>query len=134
MTPEAKFWEWMRPKLAINSGIHLLRIENSTGRGTPDLNICLNGIEIWVELKVADPQYRTRIRKEQNVFGIKRSLAGGRAFVISLQPDECISIWRYPMESVPDKEYRIITDNNYFICDKDTFDNQHVLHFLFHKP
>ncbi len=50
---EKDFWRSIQPKL---NG-HVNRVENIVGVGIPDVNICHNGIETWVELKVAVGRY-----------------------------------------------------------------------------
>lgn len=50
---EKDFWRSLQPKL---NG-HVNRVENIAGSGIPDVNICHNGIETWVELKVAKGNY-----------------------------------------------------------------------------
>tara|TARA_X000001382_G_scaffold10998_1_gene7492 strand:- start:1747 stop:2142 length:396 start_codon:yes stop_codon:yes gene_type:complete len=50
---EKDFWRSIQPKL---NG-HVNRVENIAGVGIPDVNICHNGIETWVELKVAVGRY-----------------------------------------------------------------------------
>ena len=50
---EKDFWRSIQPKL---HG-HVNRVENIAGVGIPDVNICHNGIETWVELKVATGKY-----------------------------------------------------------------------------
>lgn len=122
MTPEAKFWNWMSDKFP--SGSDIVRLENACSRGTPDVNICLpGGTEIWIELKVAQSNYNVLIRKEQRIFGIRRSKAGGRVFVIAQMPEEdTIRCWKYPIQTRTKNEtYQLITDNMYFICHKSQF-------------
>jgi len=50
---EKDFWRSLQPKL---NG-HVSRVENIVGSGIPDVNICHNSIETWVELKVATGNY-----------------------------------------------------------------------------
>lgn len=61
-------WDWQR----IETG--------GTGRGIPDLNGCLMGNEIWVELKAADG-WKPHIRPEQIGWAERRARAGGRVFL-----------------------------------------------------
>lgn len=57
------------------------RIETGgTGRGIPDVNGCLLGNEIWVELKGTDG-WKPIIRPEQVGWAERRTRAGGRVFL-----------------------------------------------------
>lgn len=109
-------------------GSDVVRLENSCSSGTPDVNVCLpSGMEIWIELKVAFPNYDVLVRKYQKVFGTRRARAGGRVFVIALMPDEVIHCWRYPIETkTKNDEYQLITDDRYYFCT-----NKESFHHLF---
>lgn len=60
-------------------GIHWTRIETSTEAGIPDLNGIADGIEFWVELKIAP----IRLRPAQVAWHKRALLEGRRAFVLS---------------------------------------------------
>lgn len=114
MRPEAKFWDYLRDKLPG----HVSRIENSIGNGMPDFNLCHDGIEIWVELKVSD-ELAPVVRKEQRVWGFNRSRSGGKCFVVALH-NSFIYAWKHPniqFEKVDDKYQRIVSSPS-FICKK----------------
>jgi hypothetical protein len=50
------------------------RIENLIGEGTPDLNMCLNGIELWIEFKQpVEPK-----RSDTPLFGSNHRLTQGQ--------------------------------------------------------
>lgn len=51
-----------------------------TGRGVPDLNGCLRGVELWVECKVT-AGWAVTLRPEQIGWLCRRARAGGRVFV-----------------------------------------------------
>ena len=38
-------------KKGLSPYAHVISIENAVGVGTPDLNVCIGGYEIWIELK-----------------------------------------------------------------------------------
>ena len=69
--------------------LHLERIENAAGAGTPDVNYCIRGTAGWVELKYIDewPKREDTLvavdhfTKEQRIFLHNYSMAGGRCFV-----------------------------------------------------
>jgi hypothetical protein len=50
-----------------------------TGRGVPDVNGCIGGIEFWIEFKKAE-HWRVTIRPEQIGWAERRMLHGGRVF------------------------------------------------------
>jgi len=61
--------------------VHFQSIETGgTGRGIPDLNGCLNGVESWIELKSTDA-WNVVIRPEQVGWAEKRIRHGGRVFL-----------------------------------------------------
>lgn len=76
---EARFWDSLRN--AAPAGAAMLRIEDSLGRGVPDVNICLNGVESWVELKIARGS-KVEFQKGQLAWMVERTRAGGRCFVV----------------------------------------------------
>lgn len=72
------------------SGIHWTRIETSTEAGIPDLNGIADGIEFWVELKMAP----IRLRPAQVAWHKRALLEGRRAFVL------CATEWGYKLYRV----------------------------------
>lgn len=75
---------------------HVVAIENNIGRGMPDLNICHDGKEVWVELKVFSIG-RVLIRPEQYAWGMKRSVEhGGTVYIAALHPNDRIHFWKFP--------------------------------------
>lgn len=64
-------------------GPHWQRIETGgTGRGIPDINGCLDGVEVWVENKITDG-WQVPLRPEQIGWIHRRARAGGRVFVLT---------------------------------------------------
>jgi hypothetical protein len=62
--------------------VHWQSIETGgTGKGIPDCNGCYQGVEFWVECKVASA-WAVRIAPEQIAWLGQRRRAGGRAFVL----------------------------------------------------
>jgi len=60
--------------------IHWLTVENVAEVGTPDLNGCYAGTEIWIECK-RTAGWRIAITPQQIGWLLRRSRAGGRTFV-----------------------------------------------------
>lgn len=68
-----------------------MRVENGCMPGTPDVNICLDGREFWVELKDVDqfPKRETTsvfgkegLRPDQVLWITQRTRAGGEVYII----------------------------------------------------
>ena len=83
MTAEQKFYQWFRKQLPITADC--CRVETSTMGGMPDVNVCWQKTEVWVELKIYVGG-RVLIRPEQNAWIHRRSAAGGRCYVIAKHP------------------------------------------------
>jgi hypothetical protein len=75
----------------------LNRIENSVGDGVPDVNICCNGLECWVEIKIGsvrrnpeqpifDKKYGVTV--EQINWHINQRQAGGASYLLIRIADE----------------------------------------------
>lgn len=92
-TPERDFYNYLRTLLPG----HVHRIE-SIGSGIPDLNVCFEGKEIWIELKVFDLDI-VLLRKEQYAWGMRRSAMGGNVFILCRHSDH-IWVWKYPQIEV----------------------------------
>ena len=61
---------------------HVTRIENTAGIGTPDVNICHNGVEVWRELKVAKGHY-IFLRTWKVSFCVRRVAEKGRKIFVT---------------------------------------------------
>jgi hypothetical protein len=59
-----------------------LRVENGVALGVPDINVCYQGLEVWIEAKLELPQ-GVLLRKFQYAWGIKRTGFGGVVFLIA---------------------------------------------------
>ena len=86
MNPETKFSKDFRSKLPKG---HILRVENPAGPGTPDLNLCIRGVESWVEFKRVKklpkspqtPVFTGCLEPHQVLWHFNRSRAGGRSYI-----------------------------------------------------
>lgn len=77
---EAGFWKLLKSHMP--PGAHYQRIETGgTGLGTPDLNVCDDGFEFWIELKVC-AGLKIGLRPEQISWHLKRHEAGGASFIL----------------------------------------------------
>lgn len=92
MTPEQSFKQWFvsnRPQ-----AWHVQCIESTTGRGIPDINLCANGLDIWLEFKAEGK--RPQLRPEQIAWISRREASGGRAFALHRQTDGMWALYGAP--------------------------------------
>lgn len=88
---EQQFYRYMRDKFPG----HVQRIENTVGVGMPDLNLCHNGREVWIELKVFVDD-KVLLRKEQHAWMSTRAKNGGDCYVFALDvATQTIWVWQY---------------------------------------
>lgn len=76
---ESQFWALVKGHLPG----HAERVENALTRGTPDVNLCHEGYELWLELKVLDAKGVCTLRPEQYLWHRKRQESGGHVFVLA---------------------------------------------------
>ena len=80
-TLEKQLWNLLRGHLPQKA--HAQRIETgSTGQGIPDVNICHNGLETWIELKVVKGK-KVDLSPEQVSWLYVRNRAGGRVWILA---------------------------------------------------
>jgi|TARA_Y100000034_G_scaffold68872_1_gene83108 hypothetical protein len=78
---EKTFWRLLKSHLP--KGCDHQRIETgSTGRGIPDVNLCKDGVEIWVELKVVIGR-SIDLSPEQVAWHYRRNAAGGTTWIMA---------------------------------------------------
>jgi hypothetical protein len=93
MPTEATLWRWLsqaRRALARPADLHLERLENMVGVGHPDVEGCYQGVQFWLELKVAKRPARNTtklrfgspLRDSQVEWAKKRIAAGGRVWYL----------------------------------------------------
>lgn len=76
---ESQFWALVKGHLPG----HVERVENALTRGTPDVNMCHDSTELWLELKILDAKGNCQLRPEQYLWHRKRQEHGGRVFVLA---------------------------------------------------
>ena len=91
MRPETKLKDIYATELR-RAGAHVTRVENLVETGTPDFNICANGVDAWIEFKAPKAPVRSsskvfgqsshRLTPEQTVFIEERAKRGGIALVV----------------------------------------------------
>lgn len=91
MPTEATLWQWTSQARRVFLGaLHIERLENMVGAGHPDVEGCLEGVQFWLELKVAKrparPTTKLRfgspLRESQVDWAKKRIAAGGRVWYL----------------------------------------------------
>ena len=87
---EANFWKMIRRNTK-KLGIHWVRVENGCEPGTPDVNGCFQGHEVWIELKIAKAN-KVNLSPEQVIWLHRRAAHSGRAWILC-QKDNDIRCW-----------------------------------------
>ena len=87
---EKNFWKRLRATLP--SGAFCCRIEAGYSTpGTPDVWVCMNGVQAWVELKVAHGN-RLLLTPQQVIWHRACAKAGGRSWIVAGAKDH-IYLW-----------------------------------------
>lgn len=93
MKPEARLWQVMRDNMFVPGADRADRVENAVLSGQPDVNACLAGEDVWVELKAPKEPKRAStvlmtsngnhplLQSQINWFAKQRQ-AGGIAFIL----------------------------------------------------
>lgn len=110
MPSEASAWSTVREKLKAHRA-HVQRFEDKLSSGIPDANVCLNGVEFWLEGKfLADYPKRDGtlvklgLRPEQRVWAKQRIAAGGTVLTWARVPDGWTLFYNEPdvvFEGIP---------------------------------
>lgn len=87
---ESSLWKMLKGHMP--SSWDVQRIETgSTGRGIPDVNVCVDGHEFWIELKVVQGR-RVELSPEQVAWHYRRTRAGGRTWILAR--DKADGVWK----------------------------------------
>ena len=105
--PETLFWKKL--KKILPSG-HIIRVENPAHPGTPDVNGCIQGVEVWMELKQekclpkreTTPVFTGALRPEQILWHTLRHKAGGISYIVAYVEDSNLI---YTIEGQHAKEF-----------------------------
>jgi hypothetical protein len=84
-TTETKIWNSLRQHLPKKT--HSQRIENRVSEGMPDCYLCIDGVPIWVELKIIKSN-RIYLRPSQIAWHTSHSRCGGVSFFLCYSPTE----------------------------------------------
>lgn len=98
MALESQLWKRIKPAVVdlrrLGHAVHLCRIENDAGSGNPDVEGCINGDQLWIELKSEERPKRSstpirpKLRPSQDIWHTKRYRAGCRVHWVLLQVGE----------------------------------------------
>ncbi len=72
---ESKAQRYIVDKLRLHN-VDVQRIENTFDRGIPDMNICFEGCELWIEMKSVKAN-KVSLRAEQMAWHARRIKHGG---------------------------------------------------------
>ena len=110
---ETSLWTWLRKGgKSLEPGLHMTRIENLVGEGTPDVEGFYNYKQFWCELKaVAQPAKPTtlidcELRTEQLRWHRRRYLAGCENTWILIQVGSGINCKRFLINNLHIKALR----------------------------
>ena len=91
-----------RLKTWLPKNTHFQPIESSTAPGIPDINICLNGKEIWLELKIVLGKKKLSFQKDLSPYQwnwiLSRLKAEGEVWVVGQHNEDvllydCKNLW-----------------------------------------
>jgi len=90
--PEQKLWKRVKAAFDRHHNAHVVRVENTLGVGTPDVNYCINSCEGWIELKAMakaphdkDLPFKVPHLTQQQVIWLhKRANCGGEVWLLTL--------------------------------------------------
>lgn len=98
MALEKALWQRVRKGglhlRACGFGTHLCRIENDAGEGNPDVEGCIDGDQVWIELKSkvrpkrASTVIQFKVRPSQSIWHKQRVAAGCRHNFVLAQVGE----------------------------------------------
>ena len=87
MSREIETWSVLKSKLE-SAKAHIVRVENSAMAGSPDVNFCKDGIEVWIERKHVPKAPKPgailkmpHFTAQQKIWIRRRHAASGRIFV-----------------------------------------------------
>lgn len=98
MKPETRFWQRVKTGLvgALPAPAHVQRLEpGGAAPGCPDVNICVAGEELWIELKVVAGGRKVRtLSATQAAWLCRRARCGGKAWILALHaPTGDLILW-----------------------------------------
>ena len=82
---EKNLWSSLNQIQKTDPMMFLMRVESSTINGIPDVNGCMNGVEIWLELKSGESK-NYGLSKYQINWHIERLSCGGNVFILLFTP------------------------------------------------
>lgn len=125
---ESEFWT----KLRLTLPGYIRRVENTVGRGTPDVFWLWEGHAAWVELKV-DSGKGTLLRPEQYATGRNIHINGGSIWIVSFHAKSKKILtfpWGYSIKSVnpSNPRCRITSPPSHSFPMKERTQLTHIIH------
>jgi len=80
---ERSLWKLLKQNLPKKT--HCERIENRSGEGMPDVYLCIDGVPVWLELKIVK-NGRVKVSKSQIAWHCSHSRCGGVSFFLLNDP------------------------------------------------
>ena len=80
---EQSLWKLLKQNLPKKT--HCERIENRSGEGMPDVYLCMDGVPVWLELKLTKNN-RVKVSKSQIAWHCSHSRCGGVSFFLANDP------------------------------------------------
>ena len=78
---------WLSLKKSLPKKTHCQRIENRVSEGMPDCYLCIDGVPVWVELKITKNN-AIEIQPSQIAWHTSHSRCGGVSFFLAYSPTE----------------------------------------------
>ena len=85
--PRTERQQWNSLKQKLPKKTHCQRIENRAGEGMPDVYLCMDGVPVWLELKITKND-RVSVSKSQIAWHLAHSRCGGVSFFLVNDPSE----------------------------------------------
>jgi hypothetical protein len=86
---ESYFWQQVKAGLGSVPNVHMSRVENTAGSGISDVNVCVDGKEFWLELKMFHGE-KLHFRTSQRAWISKHVACGGSVFILARKEDTLI--------------------------------------------
>lgn len=77
---------WLKLRVSLGQVAHMTRIENAVSFGVPDINIAYNGVEFWIETKVA-VSGKVKLRPSQIAWILHRLKVCHNVFLLVYEKD-----------------------------------------------
>jgi hypothetical protein len=126
MTCEKEFVKWIHRQFSLD---HFVRLESTTERGIPDINVCRMGKEVWIEAKI-ETSYKVLLRPEQYAWGMRGASNLRSVYVVSCDLQRgIVKVWKYPAVQVEPKGKYVLIVSAPMIAGNKNSVNLHTIVF-----